>query len=82
MPRISQYQRKIKGDERVKMYASLFFQLIVCDMYVLTKKNNDEMRLVAYKGIFKQEFVVKSEFDLPQKLGDWLCSLNKEVYNR
>jgi hypothetical protein len=81
MARISQYQRKVTGDEKEKLYAILFLLLVACDLYILTKKE-EGVRLVAYLGLFSKEFNVKSEFELTQKLGDWLCSLPKGVWNK
>jgi hypothetical protein len=81
MARISQLKRQVTSDEKEKLLAILFTLLITCDLYILTKKETG-VRLVAYLGLFSQDFIVKSEFELPQKLGDWLCSLPKDVWKK
>ncbi len=83
MPGINQLKRKSFGDEKQKALAALFMLLVTLDNYVLVKQEaikERAVKLLAYKGIFKKEFEVQSEFDLTQKLGDWLCSLPKGVW--
>ena len=83
MPSVKELQRmamkKQSPENKIEYLAALFTLLIVCDNYILTKKDNG-LKLVVYKNILSQEFNVPNEFDLTQPLGDWLVSLPKGIW--
>lgn len=80
MPGIKQLKREVRGNSKERALAALFLLLVTLDCYSLIKQDN--VRLTAYLGVFKKEFVEQSEFELTQKLGDWLVSLPKGVWNK
>jgi len=83
MPSVKELQRmamkKQPPENRIEYLAALFALLIVCDNYILTKKDNG-IKLIVYKNILSHEFNVANEFELTQPLGDWLVSLPKGIW--
>lgn len=80
MARVSDLQRKVNVDARTKYFAASTSLLETLDSFALTKKDKG-IKLIAYLGMFRQEFDLSSVFDIAQPLGDWLCSLPKGVWN-
>jgi len=84
MPSVKELQRmamkKQSPENKIEYLAALFTLLIVCDNYILTKKDNG-LKLVVYKNILSQEFNVTNEFELTKPLGEWLVSIPKGVWD-
>jgi len=80
MARLRDLQRKVTVDARTKHFAASTALLETLDTFSLTKTDKG-VKLVAYLGVFKQEFNLSSVFDIAQPLGDWLCSLPKGVWD-
>jgi len=72
--------KKQPPENRIEYLAALFSLLIVCDNYILTKKDNG-IKLIVYKNILSQEFNVTNEFELTKPLGEWLVSIPKGVWD-
>lgn len=75
----SRGKRKQTKEQKFEQLSSLFLLLAVCDNYILSKSDKG-VRLVAYKNILSTEIDCKDEYDLVQRLGDWLVSLPKGVW--
>lgn len=71
--------KKQPPENKIEKLAVLFSLLIVCDNYILTKRDNGIM-LIVYKNMFSKEINAENEFEIAQQLGDWLVSLPKGVW--
>ena len=80
MARLRDLQRQAGVDARTKHFAASTLLLETLEVFSLTKTEKG-VKLIAYLGMFKQEFNLKSIFDIAQPLGEWLCSLPKGVWN-
>lgn len=91
MPSVKQLQRKayrqqakelqenkIQEDE-LKKAIGFSCMLLVLDNYIL-KRDDFKITFTAYKNMFSQNFEAKHIYDLTEPVGQWLCSLNKGVW--
>lgn len=82
MAKISKIKRGIvEGDARLKYYAAILGLLVALDNYRLVKEADTSVKLTACISIFRKDFSAKDEFGLIDPLGNWLCSLPKEIWD-
>jgi len=79
MARLRDLQRQVNTDSRTKYFTASTALLETLDSFVLTKTDKG-IKLIAYVGLFKQEFNLDSIFNLSQPLGERLCTLPKGVW--
>jgi len=72
------HENKIR-EEELKKVMGFSCMLLVLDNYVL-KKDDLKITLTAYKNMFSQNFEAKHIYDLVEPVGQWMCSLNKGVW--
>lgn len=75
-----QARRKTTSEQKIEYLATLFTLLMVCDYYILEKKDNI-IKLTVYKNVFKKEITGETEFDLSIPLGNWLTTLPKGIWD-
>lgn len=81
MPSINYIQHKQKDRlNRAEHIAALVTLLMTCDAYKFEKKDGLQLTLIAYKSIYKVELIAENEFLFVRPLGDWLCSLPKQIW--
>lgn len=92
MPSVKQLQRKAFHqqakeshekkihEEELKKVMGFSCMLLVLDNYVL-KKDDFKISFTAYKNMFSEEFEAQHIYDLIEPVGQWMCSLNKGVWD-
>lgn len=71
-------EKKIREEELQKVMG-FSCMLLVLDNYVL-KKDDFKISFTAYKNMFSKTFESEHIYDLVEPVGQWMCSLNKAVW--
>lgn len=73
-------KRPAASEERLKVYAGLFFMIDLLDSYELEKLNDNAIRLKIKIGEHENLIVVHHMTELMQPLGEWITKLPPKVF--
>lgn len=74
-------KRSIASEDRIKIYAGLFFMIDLLDSYKLEKLNDNAISFKIKIGEHDNLIVVHHMTELMQPLGEWISRLPPKVFH-